>query len=46
MIPEKAEFGLEILYRPLIVSELQSKFTIKNNDLGEYQFVLQLQGLP
>lgn len=45
-IPEKAEFGMEVLYRPLIVGEITSKLVVKSVDLGESVYTLQLIGLP
>lgn len=45
-IPEKAEFGMEVLYRPLIVGEITSKLVVKSADLGESVYTLQLIGLP
>lgn len=45
-IPSKSEFGLEIIYRPLIVGEVQSKFNIRHPELGDSNYVLQLNGLP
>ncbi len=39
-IPEKAEFGMEVLYRPLIVGETTSKLVVKSPDLGESIYTL------
>lgn len=45
-IPEKAEFGMEVLFRPLIVGEIASKLQVKSAELGESVYTLQLTGLP
>jgi len=44
-IPEKSEFGLEVLYRPLIAGDVQSKLAIRHPDLGESVYTLSLTGL-
>ena len=44
-IPEKSEFGLEMHFRPLIVGQSQAKLTLKNPELGESQYQLNLKGL-
>eukprot|EP01015_Nassula_variabilis_P031883 TRINITY_DN728_c0_g1_i4.p1 TRINITY_DN728_c0_g1~~TRINITY_DN728_c0_g1_i4.p1 ORF type:complete len:599 (+),score=110.56 TRINITY_DN728_c0_g1_i4:1-1797(+) len=45
-INKKQEFGLEIIYRPLTVSDINSKFLIKSPELGDFTYDLHLIGLP
>jgi hydrocephalus-inducing protein len=45
-IPARSEFGLEIIYRPLLAIEQNSKITLKSVELGEFVYPLKLQGLP
>eukprot|EP01016_Furgasonia_blochmanni_P052859 TRINITY_DN8472_c0_g1_i18.p1 TRINITY_DN8472_c0_g1~~TRINITY_DN8472_c0_g1_i18.p1 ORF type:complete len:437 (+),score=114.92 TRINITY_DN8472_c0_g1_i18:49-1311(+) len=46
VIAPKSEFGLEIIYRPLLVVETNNKLTIKSPELGEFIYSLHLSGLP
>lgn len=45
-IPARSEFGLEIIFRPLLAQETNSKFSLKSPELGEFVYPLKLQGLP
>ena len=45
-IPAKSESGIEVTYRPLIAAEQQSKLVVKTAQLGEFNYVLVLKGLP
>lgn len=45
-IPGKSESGIEVSFRPLIATEQQSKLIIKTPQLGEFNYVLILKGLP
>jgi len=45
-VPPKSEFGLEISYRPLIVAKANSRFILRSNELGEFIYMLELNGLP
>lgn len=43
-IPPKSEFGLELIYRPLLAKEEMSKLSIKSPELGEFVYPLKLIG--
>lgn len=45
-IPAKSEFGFEIIFRPLLAKQENSKITIKSPDLGEFIYTLKLHGQP
>ena len=45
-IPAKSESGLEVSYRPLVVTEQQCKMVVKTASLGEFNYILLLKGLP
>lgn len=44
-IPAKSESSIEVMYRPLVVAELQAKLSVKSAQLGEFNYVLLLKGL-
>ena len=45
-IPAKSEFGFEVIFRPLIAKEENSKILIKSPELGEFLYPLKLTGTP
>jgi hydrocephalus-inducing protein len=45
-IPAKSESGIEVSYRPLVVTEQQCKMIVKTASLGEFNYILLLKGLP
>lgn len=44
-IPAHSEFGFEVVYRPLLVKEENSKIQLKSPDLGDFIFPLSLKGI-
>lgn len=44
-IPAHQEHAFEIIFRPLLADEKQSKITLKSPELGEYIFPLKLTGI-
>lgn len=44
-IPPHSESGFEIVYRPLLAKEEQSKVSLKSPDLGEFIYPLALKGV-
>lgn len=45
-IPAKSEFGFEVIFRPLIAKEQNSKIQIKSPELGDFIYPLKLIGSP
>ena len=45
-IPPRSEFGLEVIFRPLLATESNNKIVLKSPELGEFLYPLKLQGLP
>ncbi|EGR28756.1 hypothetical protein IMG5_169530, partial [Ichthyophthirius multifiliis] len=44
-IPPNSEFGFEIVFRPLLIKEEQSKVTLNSPELGQFVYLLQLKGV-
>jgi len=44
-IPEKSEFGFEVVFRPLLITTVESKFSLKSPELGEFIYPLTLVGM-
>ncbi|EGR29178.1 hypothetical protein IMG5_161280 [Ichthyophthirius multifiliis] len=45
-IPPNSEFGFEIIFRPLLVKEEQSKVILNSHELGQSVYQLILKGVP
>lgn len=45
-VPARSEFGFEVVFRPLLAVETNSKLVLKSPELGEFIYPLKLQGLP
>jgi hydrocephalus-inducing protein len=45
-IPPRSEFGFEVVFRPLIAQEINSRVVLKSPELGEFIYPMKLQGLP
>jgi len=46
VMPPKSESGFEVLFRPLLANQFQSKFKLTSPELGEFVYLLNLTGLP
>ena len=46
IMPPKSESGFEVLFRPLLANQIQSKFRLSSPELGEFTYLLNLTGLP
>ena len=44
-IPARSEFGFEVIFRPLLAQEINTKVILKSVELGEFLYPVKLQGL-
>ena len=44
-IPAHSEFGFEVIFRPLLAQEINTKVILKSVELGEFLYPVKLQGL-